>query len=65
MARKKMGRNKESCKAYKASGRREINKIAKLKRELKKQPTNFQVIRALKARDEKAGKEAERRAKQL
>jgi hypothetical protein len=38
MAKKKAGKKKLPCAAYKSSNTREKNKILKLKRHLKKQP---------------------------
>jgi hypothetical protein len=58
MARKKQGRNKDWCKSYRASGTRERNRAARLRREVRKQPTNFQAISALEGIDAKAGKAA-------
>ena len=65
MARKKQGRNKDWCKSYRASGTRERNRVARLRREVRKQPTNFQVISALESVDAKAGKEARKRGEDI
>lgn len=65
MARKKQGRNKDRCKSYKAAGTRERNRVARLRREVRKQPTNLQVVRALESVDEKAGKAARKIAEDI
>lgn len=65
MARKKQGRNKEWCKMYKSAGTREKNRAARLRREVRKQPTNLQVVSALESVDAKAGKAARKIAEDL
>lgn len=65
MARKKQGRNKDWCKSYKAAGTRERNRVARLRREVRKQPTNLQVISALEGVDAKAGKAARKVAEDI
>jgi hypothetical protein len=45
---KKHGRNEVSCKAYRASGRREKNKVLKLQRHLKVYPSDSAALNKLK-----------------
>ncbi|KKN90112.1 hypothetical protein LCGC14_0232250 [marine sediment metagenome] len=46
---KKHGRNKRACEAYHARGQREKNKILKIKRHLKKYPTDVAAAAKLKS----------------
>jgi hypothetical protein len=44
MAKKKAGKNKIPCAAYKSSNTRERNKLKKLARHLKKQPEDTKAL---------------------
>jgi len=51
---RKYDRNRVKCKLYRERGRRERNKIRKLRRHLKRQPEDHQAVEVLRSLDKAA-----------